>query len=255
MNLNGASGAVIGALLAKELQLETPRASTSAPPAAKENPAGRIMIQEQAIDLATCKKICEYAAASPRERAGVLDISYDTTQKVQSYVDPKARDTYIVGLNRSHYDMLKPIFHRLFVTYVEPFFKLKIEWWETPQLLSYIEGGRYDPHVDADRWVKSEGGKGGTWEPYLDRQISMLLYLNDGFTGGKLNFPDHQVKIQPKPGLLVAFPSSSQYRHGAEPTLSGERLVLVTWAAAIGAPRLRERPPSVIFMNEFERKK
>ena len=40
------------------------------------------------------------------------------------------------------------------------------------------------------------------------RDYSALAYLNADFTGGELVFPDVDVVIIPKPGLLVGFPSN-----------------------------------------------
>ena len=76
-----------------------------------------------------------------------------------------------------------------------------------------------------------------------NRDVSVLLYLNDKFSGGNLHFPTQNVEIRPEPGLFVAFPSS--YLHAALPVDSGERLVIVSWSAAIGTSRIkRAKPPA-----------
>ncbi|MDE3060152.1 MAG: 2OG-Fe(II) oxygenase [Pseudomonadota bacterium] len=142
--------------------------------------------------------------------------------------------------------MLREIFYNIYTKHVEPFYGVEIEWWEKPQLLCYLQGGKYGAHADADQWQQ-----GGKWKRNHDRDVSVLLYLNDDFTGGKLNFPNQKLKVQPEPGLLVAFPSHHEYLHGAEPTESGVRYALVSWAAIKGLPRLREPPPATVFMREF----
>jgi len=262
------TGVVIGDLLARELRMERqpvaldentapsarPVPSVSAPTRDAPGPASRILVVEDVISPEVCREICDYAASQPRQRAGVLDMKVDTRSPEKSFVDPKQRDTFLVPIFPPMFKLLRGLFYGIMTKHVEPFYGIEIAWWEIPQMLSYKKGGRYDPHIDADRWVDDGNGK-GHWEPFLDRQISILLYLNSEFTGGKLNFPDHKIKIQPRPGLLVAFPSSSKYRHGAEPTESGERLALVSWTAIKGRQRIREeRPANVIFMDEFEKR-
>ncbi len=82
------------------------------------------------------------------------------------------------------------------------------------------------------------------WRRHLDRDVSFILYVNDAFTGGKLRFPGQDLEITPKEGLLVAFPSSAAYLHEAEPTESGQRFALVSWArssAAAGQPAADRR--------------
>jgi hypothetical protein len=46
------------------------------------------------------------------------------------------------------------------------------------------------------------------------RDYTGLAYLNDDFKGGELVFPNRDVIITPKPGLLVGFPSNHKFvRH------------------------------------------
>lgn len=259
-----ATGVVIGATLARELELDM---TTGAEDDGRAFPTvlrmkseedfdeasvSRILIQENAIDAETCKMLCDYAAQKGRNRLGVLNTKKKTIDNYDSFVSKETRDTFSVDINGVE-EKLRHIFYDMFRKYVEPFFNVRMDHWDVPQLLSYFPGGHYSVHADADRWVKKPNGQ-GYWERFLDRDISMLLYLNDTFTGGKLNFARQKFKIQPKPGLLVAFPSSAKFRHGAEATESGERLVLVTWSTIKGTPRVREKPSQGIIYMDAMRK-
>jgi predicted 2-oxoglutarate/Fe(II)-dependent dioxygenase YbiX len=82
-------------------------------------------------------------------------------------------------------------------------------------LLKYAVGEEYKQHSD-----------GGTSSA---RAISALLYLNDEFEGGELEFPHFGVKIKPKPGMLILFPSNFAYSHIAHPITKGKKYCLVTW--------------------------
>ena len=50
-----------------------------------------------------------------------------------------------------------------------------------------------------------------------------FLYLNDNFEGGALNFRDHDITIQPKTGMLVAFNGGHHNIHEVQMVTKGER--------------------------------
>lgn len=252
------TGVVVGAALAQQLGMDSYIATGEMPTFMQSNVirkignANRILRVEKAVDAKTCKAICDHVMALDHFRLGVLDSRRSSDLPQRSFVDVSERDTFSAHLGEDMNERLKHVFLDMIVNHVEPFYGKRLHWWERPQLLCYKEGGRYDPHVDADRWVGYPNG-GGYWEPYLDRHVSLLIYLNEEFTGGALNFPDHKMKIQPKTGTLVAFPSSSEFRHGAEPTKSGIRLVMVSWATLKDRELFNPDPQyEVYFRDDFK---
>ena len=52
---------------------------------------------------------------------------------------------------------------------------------------------------------------------------SIVLYLNDNYTGGDLSFPEQGIKIKPEAGSLVIFPSVKPYFHASTPLISGNK--------------------------------
>jgi Rps23 Pro-64 3,4-dihydroxylase Tpa1-like proline 4-hydroxylase len=74
----------------------------------------------------------------------------------------------------------------------------------------YFVGSMMGPHVDCH-----DDDKGKT--------ISVVLYLNDDYTGGELNFQNQNIKIKPSAGSIAVFPSRSPYFHESLPVLSGEK--------------------------------
>jgi Rps23 Pro-64 3,4-dihydroxylase Tpa1-like proline 4-hydroxylase len=86
---------------------------------------------------------------------------------------------------------------------------------EEYQLLKYSGGQHYGAHYD--------GGTGTA------RAISPILYLNDDYEGGEIEFVNFGIKIKPKAGSLLIFPSSYAYRHIAHPVTSGTKYAIVTW--------------------------
>ena len=82
-------------------------------------------------------------------------------------------------------------------------------------LLKYNNGQEYKKHYD-----------GGT---KIGRAISAVMYLNDDYEGGEIEFPNFNVKIKPEAGMLILFPSNFAYAHVAHPVTSGTKYALVTW--------------------------
>jgi hypothetical protein len=58
--------------------------------------------------------------------------------------------------------------------------------------------------------------------------VSTVAYLNDDYEGGELSFDKLDLKIKPKEGDVVVFPSSFIYSHASLPVLSGEKYAAVT---------------------------
>jgi hypothetical protein len=81
------------------------------------------------------------------------------------------------------------------------------------------------PHADNER------NEHGRWLPNHtpQREYTALVYLNNNFTGGELVFPDRDVVIMPKPGLLVGFPSNHEFVHAVRNVLSGKRYSVPVW--------------------------
>lgn len=88
-------------------------------------------------------------------------------------------------------------------------------WQEGYNLLKYNTGQEYKVHYDS--------GTG------MGRHLSCILYLNDNYTGGEIEFPLFKVKIKPKAGMLILFPSNFAYKHIAHPVTSGTKYAMVTW--------------------------
>ena len=88
-----------------------------------------------------------------------------------------------------------------------------------------LSGDSHIAHADNARRER------GRWVPNHtpQRDYTGLVYLNDNFTGGELVFPDLDVFIAPKPGLLVGFPSNHKFVHAVPKVLFGKRYSLPVW--------------------------
>ena len=72
----------------------------------------------------------------------------------------------------------------------------------------YSTGKSMGPHVD-------------DYNNGDDPNISVVLYLNDDYEGGEINFPNQNITIKPEAGSIVIFPSVEPYYHQSLPVISG----------------------------------
>ena len=195
--------------------------------------APEVLTQEGIDDLVS------YIRSTRQNDLAVFDA--DATNRstaVQWVVDKKVRNTQTVPVEPflPHlHDLLQNVIRDV----VNPFYGIEISGYETPQLLRYGIGGMYEPHVDGESlWMKEDGTK--VWRKSVERDLSAVIYLNDDFEGGEFIFPDLNIRVSPKPGLLLCFPSSHLYRHGVLPVTRGERLAIVTWMTVRGWKTMAE---------------
>ena len=207
-------------------------------------PRERIRIAEGFVAPDLCERII--ASVDPDQ---VFDMSLlnvqegGTVETMGRHVDSEVRYTQSANLDAVDREV-NGTFQRIVADLVEPAYGLTIDYWEAPQLLIYPPGGHYLPHVDGE-YVYYDTDPRGEWRRITDRDISVIWYLNDDFAGGQLTFPDLDLTVAPRAGMVVAFPSTHEFFHGALPVESGMRYAIVSWMAALGTPRVLPQPPSM----------
>lgn len=203
-------------------------------------PPGFLIVQN-ALDAAACQEIVQACAPVQGVRS-TIGASDGTAGNFKSEV----RTSDFIDVRQLSVD-IPAMIERIFRNYVEPNYDVSIDWFELPEILRYGPGGEYAVHADAENW---NAGK-QRWERVKDRDLSLLLYIDDGFTGGEIDFPNFGMKLPPKRGLLIVFPSDGRYVHAARPVTSGLRHVVVSWAATKNAAlRGRKPPPGAIVLSE-----
>lgn len=205
--------------------------------AADRKPPKGVFVIPGFVDPQACRDIVNFAEGQPRQRLKVIDKKRSTDTKMAYKLDDR-RITESVRLGR-HQSTVNAWVHRALTQYVEPALRIRIEWFELPYLLRYEPGGYYEGHADSEQRNSAEG----VWTRVVDRDVSLLLYLNEEFTGGHLYFTKFNYRYQPTPGDLVFFPSDHRFMHEAERLESGVRFALVSWAAGLGMPRIRSGQP------------
>ncbi len=180
--------------------------------------------------------VSDEAAADSAATQWVVDKSIRDTQEVQLSDDVRAR---LAGIERGWVSR-----------YIEPFYAVEVRDSEPWQILRYGPGGHYIPHVDAETLFKDDDGL-ELWEKTLDRDLSVVCFLNDDFAGGELVFPQLDLAIEPRAGTLVCFPSDHNFIHGVNRVRSGHRYTLVSWLRIAGMPTPDEINEQT--MDEYDR--
>lgn len=57
-------------------------------------------------------------------------------------------------------------------------------------------------------------------------EYSSVFYINDDYSGGELFFPEYDIKIKPKAGTFVTWPSNAKYMHGVCEITDGYRYTI-----------------------------
>jgi len=201
--------------------------------------ASRILVAPDVITREGMETLVSYIRSSMQVDLPVFDA--DATNKstdIQWVVNKKTRNTQTVPVEPV-LPQLRDLITNVVNDIINPFYQFEIRGYEDPQLLRYGVGGMYEPHIDGEGiWMNSDGSK--VWRKTVDRDISLVLYLNADFEGGEFVFPDLHMKLSPKAGLLLCFPSSHHYRHGVLPVTKGERFAMVTWMTVKGWKTMEE---------------
>ena len=174
------------------------------------NLLSKILIQPNVITPEGISFFRNHIENSEKEDLSVFDADKSNEHgETQWSIDKQVRDTQHVSVDAvlpQVTDLMNNIVHQV----INPFYDIKVRDGECPQFLVYNQGGHYKPHIDGEGvWITPEQTK--IWRKTTDRDLSLVLFLNDDFEGGEFYFPCLKIKITPEPGLLVCFPSNHHY--------------------------------------------
>lgn len=143
----------------------------------------------------------------------------------EGVVNPKIRSNYNLSLTNAGYEseILRVIANNIYEmiescgSWYKANFRIEEPLFPNEHLvaLKYSTGEEYKSHYD-----------GGT---ISKRVISPILYLNDDYEGGYLEFTNFNLKLKPAAGDFYIFPASFPYTHIAHPVTSGTKYAVVTW--------------------------
>lgn len=80
----------------------------------------------------------------------------------------------------------------------------------------------WPPHADKEE-------TNGTPHPYPWRDFGAIIYLNDNFEGGEIEYPNFNLRPTISAGTLAAHPGTLDYLHGVHPIKSGIRYTIASF--------------------------
>lgn len=194
-----------------------------------------VLVVPDALEPGELAFLEEHVAVAAQRDSLVSSHAGEDGEELSWILDRRVRDTQEVELPEVVRARIEAFHRRVVERCVQPFYDVTVRDWEPFQLLHYGTGGHYVPHVDGESPLRDEDDR-QFWEKSLDRDLSVVYFLSDGFAGGELVFPELSLSLKPRRGTLVCFPSDHHFLHGVQPVTTGLRYTLVTWMRVAGMP-------------------
>lgn len=210
-----------------------------------------VLVRRNAVGSDDLAQLARFVSSATLIDSAVSDFEGEAdADEVEWVVDKEIRDTQQVKLTEAIERKLRAIDDSSIASIINPYYGIEVCEREPAQILHYGVGGHYIPHVDAETLYQDDMGL-ALWEKTLDRDLSVVYFINDDFAGGELFFPELDLVIEPEAGTLVCFPSDHNYIHGVRPVTAGRRYTIVTWMRVAGMPPLEEI--NQLWMDEYHR--
>lgn len=187
-------------------------------------PPKGVQIVHGFLPIADCRRLVRFA---DKQKANWLMVRDDEKSTADKFVEKRdsGRVTQQVEMGRRQAFLNEAIRRALLEVATRTFGAP--DFFETPYVLRYKVGGKYGTHADSEIYDPQKG----MFYRVADRDISVLIYLNDDYEGGELTFNRLNFSYHPTAGDLVLFPSTNLYLHQAQPVTRGTKYALVSWAS------------------------
>jgi predicted 2-oxoglutarate/Fe(II)-dependent dioxygenase YbiX len=163
---------------------------------------------ENEISLGIPKIQWNEASVNGKERTTHARNCYDLKYKKE------ALGTYIPkndALAKAH-DMVNDRLN-IALQHYERLWHFSIKYKEAFNFVKYMPGEYFKIHADHG--------------PFYTCTVSAIVYLNDDYEGGELEFPRHGLIVKPKAGDIMLFPSNYVYEHASLNISSGIKYAVV----------------------------
>lgn len=182
-----------------------------------------------------CINIYENAWPNPEETIDLIEsivrnndsgVHWSKAMTLGQGLNQNARTNYDLGItyNAKTYNDpgLQNIHNQMYVLLTSALasyrqrYGIEEELWHEPyNMLKYSGGQEYRAHYDGNTSTH--------------RCVSAIVYLNNDYEGGQVEFTNFGIKIKPEPGMFLLFPSNYAYTHIAHPVTDGTKYAIVTW--------------------------
>lgn len=186
----------------------------------KRKPPVGLVLKRGLVKSTLCDKL---VAIASQNTAAKLGVAHKPDAEIRSY--SKERESSLVDMAGKQ-ELIVKLVEKIYAEIVPSEMHCQTKEFSFPALMRYEPGGYYKKHADAEVYNPSTQ----LWERKVERDISLLIYLNDDYEGGKLHFNYFNYTFSPRKGDLVLFPSDHRYMHEAQMVKEGVRYVIVSWA-------------------------
>ena len=94
---------------------------------------------------------------------------------------------------------------------------------DTVQLIRWLPGMEQNLHADNMK----NNVEAPEW--FHHRDFGSVLYLNNDYDGGMTFYPEYEISIAPKPGMLLIHPGDSDHLHGVTKVKNVNRYTVVSF--------------------------
>lgn len=180
-----------------------------------------ILLFEQLLDPALCDHIVQIADCCQFQTAGIEIAKIETQVRSNELLHLGETNSLLQSTNQLLLNRIYLIQELLYQHY-----RVKFSQIETCSILRYRPGQFYKRHIDnlllASR--REEVSQG-----VLTRDVSIVGYLNDDFTGGETFFDRQNLKVKPQKGSVIVFPSYYTHPHQSLPVTTGCKYAFTSW--------------------------
>ncbi|MFK7958069.1 MAG: 2OG-Fe(II) oxygenase [Lysobacterales bacterium] len=184
------------------------------------------------VPAAARNKLLRFAQKQERKWLMMVDAKKSTAEKNVQVRDP-GRVTQAVNMDKRE-SVMQDMMRQALKEQVGSRYGSPAQRFEPPYILRYPPGGKYVLHCDGEQFDE----EAQRWYRIRDRDVSLLIYLNDNYEGGQLQFDILNFTYTPQAGDLVFFPSNHLFSHQSLPIQSGYKWAIVSWSCLAHTPRV-----------------
>lgn len=180
-----------------------------------------IFLIRDVLDASLCQHILQVVQHTSMEPAGILVDGVDQQVRSNDMLKLGGTDPLLQSTNQLLWSQISIVQRLLFQEY-----GVRFPYAEPCTILRYRAGQFYRRHIDnlllASRMQEVQQG-------IPTRDISVVGYLNDGFTGGETYFDRQAIKVKPEAGAVLVFPSYFTHPHESLAVDEGEKFAFTSW--------------------------
>jgi prolyl 4-hydroxylase len=181
-----------------------------------------ILLFDKLLDPELCQHIIQVAECSQFKPAGIKVATLETQIRSNDLIYLGNGDNSL--LTSTNEILLGKI--GIIQQYLYQSYRVKFPHAESCSILRYQPGQFYKRHVDnlllSSRFEEIARG-------VPTRDISIVGYLNEDFTGGETFFDRQDLKVKPQQGSVIVFPSCYTHPHQSLSVDVGQKYAFTSW--------------------------